>query len=181
MNICIVGTGYVGLTTGVCLAYLGHKVTCLDLDGEKLGHRLLRHEEQLPSLKTAHLAIIGIGDGADAVREALYPLSFSFGNLEIADLGNARKEDNSFLIPIIRELLESKIIPVLIGHSGRLVQAQFEAHHASQAASASAFGLSAAAIRSSSSALGQQLPSSPVVFMPARARLPRLPDRRLPW
>ena len=26
----IIGTGYVGLTTGVCLAYLGHKVTCVD-------------------------------------------------------------------------------------------------------------------------------------------------------
>ncbi len=30
MKVAILGTGYVGLTTGVCLAYLGHKVTCLD-------------------------------------------------------------------------------------------------------------------------------------------------------
>ncbi|UMZ74737.1 UDP-glucose dehydrogenase family protein [Natranaerofaba carboxydovora] len=30
LNITIVGTGYVGLTTGVSLAYLGHKVTCVD-------------------------------------------------------------------------------------------------------------------------------------------------------
>src|SRR5882672_8364260 len=36
MNICVVGTGYVGLTTGVCLAYLGHKVTCLDVDCNKI-------------------------------------------------------------------------------------------------------------------------------------------------
>ncbi len=28
----IVGAGYVGLTTGACLAHLGHKVTCLDRD-----------------------------------------------------------------------------------------------------------------------------------------------------
>ena len=26
MNVAILGTGYVGLTTGACLAYLGHKV-----------------------------------------------------------------------------------------------------------------------------------------------------------
>ncbi len=32
LNVVIVGTGYVGLTTGVCLAYLGHKVTCVDRD-----------------------------------------------------------------------------------------------------------------------------------------------------
>ena len=31
MKVVIVGTGYVGLTTGVALAYLGHEVTCLDV------------------------------------------------------------------------------------------------------------------------------------------------------
>ena len=31
MNITIVGTGYVGLVSGVCLASKGHKVTCVDL------------------------------------------------------------------------------------------------------------------------------------------------------
>jgi UDPglucose 6-dehydrogenase len=32
MNVSIVGTGYVGLVTGVCLADKGHKVTCVDKD-----------------------------------------------------------------------------------------------------------------------------------------------------
>lgn len=36
MNVAILGTGYVGLTTGVCLAYLGHKVTCVDPDKRKI-------------------------------------------------------------------------------------------------------------------------------------------------
>src|SRR5690606_20295663 len=30
MNVTIIGTGYVGLTTGTALAYLGHQVTCVD-------------------------------------------------------------------------------------------------------------------------------------------------------
>ena len=30
MNVTIIGTGYVGLTTGTALAYLGHSVTCVD-------------------------------------------------------------------------------------------------------------------------------------------------------
>ncbi|MBS1826434.1 MAG: UDP-glucose/GDP-mannose dehydrogenase family protein [Acidobacteria bacterium] len=36
MNVTIIGTGYVGLTTGVCLAYLGHNVCCLDTDESKI-------------------------------------------------------------------------------------------------------------------------------------------------
>ncbi len=36
MNISIIGTGYVGLVTGVCLAELGHKVTCVDEDKIKV-------------------------------------------------------------------------------------------------------------------------------------------------
>ncbi|MGH9559754.1 MAG: UDP-glucose dehydrogenase family protein [Bryobacteraceae bacterium] len=36
MHVSILGTGYVGLTTGACLAFLGHKVTCADADPEKI-------------------------------------------------------------------------------------------------------------------------------------------------
>jgi UDPglucose 6-dehydrogenase len=36
MNVSIIGTGYVGLTTGACLAYLGHKVVCVDADERKV-------------------------------------------------------------------------------------------------------------------------------------------------
>lgn len=36
MKTAIIGTGYVGLTTGVALAYLGHEVTCLDVDAAKV-------------------------------------------------------------------------------------------------------------------------------------------------
>lgn len=36
MKIAIIGTGYVGLTTGVCLADLDHEVICVDNDLEKL-------------------------------------------------------------------------------------------------------------------------------------------------
>lgn len=36
MNVVIAGTGYVGLTTGITLAYLGHEVTCVDVDAAKI-------------------------------------------------------------------------------------------------------------------------------------------------
>lgn len=36
MKVCVVGTGYVGLTTGVSLAFLGHEVTCVEIDPQKV-------------------------------------------------------------------------------------------------------------------------------------------------
>lgn len=36
MRLAVVGTGYVWLTTGVTLPYLGHQVACVDKDHEIL-------------------------------------------------------------------------------------------------------------------------------------------------
>ena len=36
MRVTVIGTGYVGTVTGVCLAYLGHRVTCVDTDASKI-------------------------------------------------------------------------------------------------------------------------------------------------
>jgi UDPglucose 6-dehydrogenase len=36
VEVCVVGTGYVGLVTGTCLAYLGHSVVCVDIDERKI-------------------------------------------------------------------------------------------------------------------------------------------------
>jgi UDPglucose 6-dehydrogenase len=36
MRVCAIGTGYVGLVTGVCLAHIGHEVLCVDNNLEKI-------------------------------------------------------------------------------------------------------------------------------------------------
>lgn len=35
-QLTFIGTGYVGLVSGTCMAELGHKVTCVDVDAEKI-------------------------------------------------------------------------------------------------------------------------------------------------
>lgn len=56
MRVSIVGTGYVGLVTGVCLAHLGHDVVCVDVDVAKVAAinagRAPIHEDGLPDLLT---------------------------------------------------------------------------------------------------------------------------------
>lgn len=36
MQVCVIGTGYVGLVTGVCLSHIGHHVICVDNNEEKV-------------------------------------------------------------------------------------------------------------------------------------------------
>ena len=36
MRVCVIGTGYVGLVTGVCLSHIGHEVICIDNNADKV-------------------------------------------------------------------------------------------------------------------------------------------------
>ena len=94
----------------------------------QLGANIKMFTEEMPNLKDTKLAIIGIGmEEANQVRKALYQMSFPFKNLAIADLGNFRKKEQAFIIPLLKELLESKIIPIIIGDSADFITAQYRA------------------------------------------------------
>jgi UDPglucose 6-dehydrogenase/GDP-mannose 6-dehydrogenase len=59
MKISIIGTGYVGLVTGACLADVGHDVICVDLDPRKVdainAAQAPIHEVGLPELLRRHI------------------------------------------------------------------------------------------------------------------------------
>ncbi|MAT54934.1 MAG: hypothetical protein CMN32_10685 [Saprospirales bacterium] len=96
----------------------------------RMGAHLHIHADGIPDLKKVKLAVLGIGaEEADAVRERLYRLSWPHKHLEVADLGNARRQEPDFIAPLIMELLQSNICPLIIGREERLLQGQFAAHH----------------------------------------------------
>ncbi len=59
-RIAIIGTGYVGLTTGACFAHLGHDVVCADIDPAKVQMlsegRIPIHEDGLEAIVKENLA-----------------------------------------------------------------------------------------------------------------------------
>lgn len=61
-RIAVVGTGYVGLTTGVCLAHLGHQVVCADVDADKVA-RLAAGEVPIVEAGLAELLAEGLVSG----------------------------------------------------------------------------------------------------------------------
>jgi len=75
MDISVVGTGYVGLVSGVCLAEKGHRVICVDLDEEKVakinaGESPI-HEDGLDELLQRNIGsrLTATTDLADAVAK----------------------------------------------------------------------------------------------------------------
>lgn len=71
MRVCVIGTGYVGLVTGVCLSHIGHHVICVD-----------NNEEKVQLMKSGQSPIYepGLSD--------LMKASMASGNLEFtSDLG----------------------------------------------------------------------------------------------
>ena len=73
-RIAVVGTGYVGLTTGACLAHLGHTVVCADIDADKIA-KLRDGIIPIVELGLAELVTEGIASGR---------LSFVVGSVEAA-------------------------------------------------------------------------------------------------
>ncbi len=93
MKISVVGTGYVGLVTGACLADVGNDVLCMDLDESKI--KMLKeggipiHEPELLEMVQRNVAAGRLHFTTD-VEE-----SVAFGTLQFIAVGTPPDEDGS--------------------------------------------------------------------------------------
>src|SRR6516225_8409169 len=93
MKITVVGTGYVGLVSGACLAEMGNDVLCLDLDPNKI--RILKeggipiHEPGLDKVVERNVAAGRLHFTTD-VEEAV-----RFGTIQFIAVGTPPDEDGS--------------------------------------------------------------------------------------
>ncbi len=93
MNITIFGSGYVGLVTGTCLADVGHRVICVDIDEEKVARLnegiIPIYEPGLEELVKKNKAAGRIEFTTDAAR------AVDFGLLQFIAVGTPSDEDGS--------------------------------------------------------------------------------------
>jgi UDPglucose 6-dehydrogenase len=93
MNITVIGTGYVGLVSGACLAEMGNEVLCLDVNPEKI--EILKaggvpiHEPGLDKVISANVAAGRLHFTTD-IEQAV-----AFGSAQFIAVGTPPDEDGS--------------------------------------------------------------------------------------
>jgi UDPglucose 6-dehydrogenase len=93
MNVTVIGTGYVGLVTGACLADAGNSVLCLDLDKAKI--RTLE-AGGIPIFEPGLAAIVGRNREAGRLRfTSDVAASVAHGALQLIAVGTPPGEDGS--------------------------------------------------------------------------------------
>ena len=117
MKVTVIGTGYVGLVTGACLADVGHEVLCVDLDQRKVD-RLNQGEIPIhePGLETvvrrnaAEKRLSFTTDIAEGVRDA-DAVFIAVGTPSRRGDGHA---DLSYVFAAAREIAENLTKPSVI-------------------------------------------------------------------
>lgn len=93
MKVTVIGTGYVGLVTGACLADVGHQVLCLDIDAGKIA-RLLQGE--IPIYEPGLDAIVARTIASGRLSFTTDPKTAAeFGLIQMIAVGTPPDEDGS--------------------------------------------------------------------------------------
>lgn len=148
MNVAVVGTGYVGLVTGVCLAELGHEVVCVDSDarrveqigrgeapffekdleallGRHMGRRLRASTDLRAAVLASELTLIAVGT------------PFVDGKIDLGavrtvtrDIGEALRDHDAFHAVVVKSTVvpgttRNVVLPLLEEASGLVAGERF--------------------------------------------------------
>lgn len=148
MKISVIGTGYVGLVSGVCLASKGHQVTCVDLDPAKV-ERINRADPPIHEAGLAELLAEHIGKGLVATTDlhaavagselSLIAVGTPFNGDQIdltyireasRQIGEAIGRKDGFHVVVVKSTVvpgttEDVVLPILEASSGKKAGTDF--------------------------------------------------------
>jgi UDPglucose 6-dehydrogenase len=148
MKISVVGTGYVGLVSGVCLAEKGHDVVCVDIDRAKvdsinsgkppiyernleslLQSNINRNFSATVDLRTAVLNsdITLIAVGTPYVGDEI---DLSYIRKSAQQIGEALREKSTYHVVVVKSTVvpgttEDVVLPIVQEHSGKCAGSDF--------------------------------------------------------
>jgi UDPglucose 6-dehydrogenase len=130
MKLSIIGTGYVGLTTGTCFAEVGHEVTCVDNNPEKIEtllagdipiyepglEELVKKNVSAGRLKFTTSTAEGVRDG-DVVFIAVPTPPQADGSVDLCYIEKVAREIAEALTPDLgyRVIVDKSTVPVNTG------------------------------------------------------------------
>lgn len=148
MNVSVIGTGYVGLVSGVCLAEKGHSVICIDVDAEKvekinngiapiyefgldellqrnLGENFKATTDLTDAVLKTDLSIIAVGTPFDGEV-----IDLGFIKQAARDVGDALKNKESYHVVVVKSTVvpgttDDVVLPALEAASGKKAGTDF--------------------------------------------------------
>jgi UDPglucose 6-dehydrogenase/GDP-mannose 6-dehydrogenase len=142
MRVSVVGTGYVGLVSGVCLAEIGHDVVCVDVDAAKvaqimrgvppiyedgledllkrnLGERFTATADLHSAVLGSELTLIAVGTPFDGAR-----IDLSYVRKVARDIGAALRDKNGYHVVVVKSTVvpgttATVVLPILEQVSGK--------------------------------------------------------------
>lgn len=142
MKISIIGTGYVGLVTGACLAEKGHQVTCVDINPDRVA-ALNRAESPIFEAGLEELLCKHVGKGLSATTDlnaavlstelTLIAVGTPFNGKEIdltfvlgatKQIGAALKQKDAYHVVVVKSTVvpgttDQHVLPALEASSGK--------------------------------------------------------------
>jgi UDPglucose 6-dehydrogenase len=142
MKVSVVGTGYVGLVSGICLAEKGHDVVCVDLDQVKidrinqgdtpiyenglqdllhanLNRRFRATKDLRQAICDSELTLVAVGTPYDGES-----IDLQFIRQAATDIGNVLREKPSYHVVVVKSTVvpgttEEIVLPLLEQSSGK--------------------------------------------------------------